>query len=105
MRCGPFDRSIEVGGFISAPTGRGTRRHLIPIRSRSSDAAEAADSASGCGACVGGAPERRREPVHGAKIAHLNLLLQGQAERYQRRGDGRDDGGATSAVRTDHGEC
>ena len=38
----------------------------------------------GCGACVAACPNSAAQLFTAAKVAHLNLLPQGQAERYDR---------------------
>ena len=96
---GAFDRIVEAGGFITAPTGGAPDANLIPIPKPVSDAAEAAALCIGCGACVAACPNGAANLFTGAKITHLNLLPQGQAERFAaHRGDGRDDGGVLRFV-------
>ena len=52
----------------------------------SGDADEAFDYAAciGCGACVAACPNASASLFLSAKLAHLNLLPQGQPERYRR---------------------
>jgi succinate dehydrogenase / fumarate reductase iron-sulfur subunit len=80
----PFDRIIEVGGFITAPTGGAPDANLIPIPKPVADVAFDAAACIGCGACVAACPNGAANLFTGAKIAHLNLLPQGQAERFAR---------------------
>ncbi len=47
-----FDRIIEAGGYITAPTGGAPDANLIPIPKPVSDAAMDAAACIGCGACV-----------------------------------------------------
>jgi len=79
-----FDRVIAAGGFITAPTGgaRDANTILVP----KSDADDAMDAAAciGCGACVAACPNGSASLFTGAKIAHLGVLPQGQAERRER---------------------
>ena len=79
-----FDRVIAAGGFITAPTGgaRDANTILVP----KSDADDAMDAAAciGCGACVAACPNGSASLFTGAKVAHLGVLPQGQAERGQR---------------------
>jgi len=79
-----FDRVIAAGGFITAPTGgaRDANAILVP----KSDADDAMDAAAciGCGACVAACPNGSASLFTGAKVAHLGVLPQGQAERGQR---------------------
>ena len=88
-----FDRIIEVGGFITAPTGGAPDANLIPIPKPVADASMDAAECIGCGACVAACPNGAANLFTAAKLVHLNLLPQGQAERFKRsRGDGREDG-------------
>ena len=79
-----FDRIIQAGGFISAPTGTAQDANSLPIPKQ--DADEAMDSAAciGCGACVAACPNASASLFTAAKLTHLSLLPQGQPERYRR---------------------
>jgi succinate dehydrogenase / fumarate reductase iron-sulfur subunit len=81
---GAFDRIIQAGGFISAPTGGAPDGNAIPVPKQ--DAEEAMDAAAciGCGACVAACPNASASLFTAAKISHLAVLPQGQAERYRR---------------------
>ena len=79
-----FDRIVEAGGFVTAPTGGAPDANLIPIPKPVADAAEAAALCIGCGACVAACPNGAAQLFTAAKIAHLNLLPQGQPERFAR---------------------
>jgi succinate dehydrogenase / fumarate reductase iron-sulfur subunit len=79
----PLDRIIESGGFITAVTGGAPDGNLIPIPKPVSDAAMDSAQCIGCGACVAACPNGAASLFTGAKIAHLNRLPQGQAERYK----------------------
>jgi succinate dehydrogenase / fumarate reductase iron-sulfur subunit len=79
-----FDRIVEAGGFITAPTGSAPDANLIPIPKEAADAAFDAAACIGCGACVAACPNGAAQLFTAAKLAHLNLLPQGQAERYRR---------------------
>jgi succinate dehydrogenase / fumarate reductase iron-sulfur subunit len=80
----PLDRIVESGGFITAPTGGAPDANLIPVPKPVSDASMDAAECIGCGACVAACPNGAANLFTGAKIAHLNLLPQGQAERLGR---------------------
>ena len=80
----PMDRIIEVGGFITAPTGGAPDANLIPIPKPVAEASMDAAACIGCGACVAACPNSAANLFTSAKLAHLNLLPQGQAERFQR---------------------
>lgn len=79
-----FDRIIESGGYISAPTGSAPDANLIPIPKAVADSAMDAAQCIGCGACVAACPNGAAQLFTSAKLAHLNLLPQGQAERWDR---------------------
>jgi len=79
-----FDNIIQAGGYISAPTGgaRDANVTLVPkdVADRAMDAAECIS----CGACVAACPNSAAQLFTAAKVSHLNLLPQGQPERYTR---------------------
>jgi succinate dehydrogenase / fumarate reductase iron-sulfur subunit len=79
-----FDRIIQAGGYITAPTGTAPEAHSTPVPKKDSDAAFDAATCIGCGACVAACPNGSPVLFTGAKIAHLGLLPQGQPERDQR---------------------
>jgi len=80
----PLDAIIEAGGYISAPTGGAPDANLIPIPKPVADAAMDAAACIGCGACVAACPNGAGQLFTAAKLQHLNLLPQGQAERWDR---------------------
>ncbi len=79
-----FDRIIEAGGYVSAPTGSAPDANLILVPKEASDAAFDAAACIGCGACVAACPNGAANLFTAAKTAHLNLLPQGQPERWVR---------------------
>ncbi len=79
-----FDRIIEAGGYITAPTGSAPDANLIPVPKEAADAAMDAASCIGCGACVAACPNSAAQLFTAAKLSHLDLLPQGQPERSQR---------------------
>jgi succinate dehydrogenase / fumarate reductase iron-sulfur subunit len=81
---GAFDRIIKAGGYISAQTGSGPDGNAIPIPKQDADLAMDAAACIGCGACVAACPNAAASLFTGAKISHLGLLPQGQAERSRR---------------------
>jgi succinate dehydrogenase / fumarate reductase iron-sulfur subunit len=101
----PFDRIVEAGGFITAPTGGAPDANLIPIPKPVSDASEAAALCIGCGACVAACPNGAANLFTGAKIAHLNLLPQGQPERFARTEAMVETMEEYFGSCTNHGEC
>ena len=79
-----LDRIVEAGGFITVPTGGAPDANLIPVPKDASEAAMDAAACIGCGACVAACPNGAAQLFTAAKIAHLNLLPQGQPERWSR---------------------
>jgi succinate dehydrogenase / fumarate reductase, iron-sulfur subunit len=80
----PLDAIIEAGGFISANTGSAVDANVIQIPKTAADAAMDAAACIGCGACVAACPNSAGQLFTSAKLGHLNLLPQGQAERWSR---------------------
>ncbi|MCW2955516.1 MAG: sdhB [Thermoleophilia bacterium] len=81
---GAFDRIIQAGGFISAPTGTAPDAHATPVAKDDADAAFDAATCIGCGACVAACPNGSAMLFTAAKVQHLGLLPQGQPERESR---------------------
>jgi succinate dehydrogenase / fumarate reductase, iron-sulfur subunit len=79
-----FDRIIQSGGYITAPTGAAPDANAIPVPKADADRAMDAAACIGCGACVAACPNAAAQLFIAAKAAHLNLLPQGQPERAQR---------------------
>ncbi|HZE07247.1 MAG TPA: succinate dehydrogenase/fumarate reductase iron-sulfur subunit [Gemmatimonadaceae bacterium] len=79
-----FDRIIQAGGFITAPTGGAQDANTILVSKESVDSAMDAAACIGCGACVAACPNASASLFTAAKITHLGLLPQGQPERYAR---------------------
>ena len=101
----PFDRIVEVGGFITAATGGAPDANLIPVPKPVAEASMDAASCIGCGACVAACPNGAANLFTAAKIGHLNLLPQGQAERYQRAEAMVETMDEHFGSCTNHGEC
>ena len=79
-----FDRIIQAGGFISAPTGSAPDANAILVPKDDSELAFDAAACIGCGACVAACPNASAMLFTAAKLSHLGLLPQGQPERYDR---------------------
>jgi succinate dehydrogenase / fumarate reductase, iron-sulfur subunit len=79
-----FDRIIQAGGFISAPTGSAPDANAILVPKEAADTAFDAAACIGCGACVAACPNAAAMLFTSAKITHLNSLPQGQPQRDQR---------------------
>ncbi len=103
---GNFDKIIQAGGYISTRTGAATEANALPVEKAAADAAMDAAACIGCGACVAACPNASASLFTAAKLAHLGLLPQGQAERYKRAVamvKAADDAGFGHC--TNHGEC
>lgn len=79
-----LDRIIQAGGYISVRTGSAPDANAIPMPKEKADAAMDAAACIGCGACVAACPNASAMLFTSAKVAHLNLLPQGQPERFSR---------------------
>lgn len=79
-----FDRIIQSGGFISVSTGAAPDANLVPISKPVADNAMDAAECIGCGACVAACPNASAMLFTAAKVSHLNLLPQGEPEKYRR---------------------
>ncbi|MAY81691.1 MAG: hypothetical protein CL930_13025 [Deltaproteobacteria bacterium] len=79
-----FDRIIQAGGYITARTGSATDANATPVPKTDADRAFEAAACIGCGACVASCPNASAMLFTGAKVNHLALLPQGQAERWIR---------------------
>jgi succinate dehydrogenase / fumarate reductase iron-sulfur subunit len=79
-----FDRVIQAGGYITAPTGAAPEANSTPVPKPDADAAFENATCIGCGACVAACPNGSAMLFTAAKVTHLNLLPQGQPERESR---------------------
>jgi succinate dehydrogenase / fumarate reductase iron-sulfur subunit len=101
-----LDRIIEAGGFIAVGAGPKPEPNSNPVHPELQQAAMDAAVCIGCGACVAACPNGAAMLFTGAKVTHLNLLPQGQPERWHRTRamvremDAEGFGGCTN-----HGEC
>jgi succinate dehydrogenase / fumarate reductase iron-sulfur subunit len=101
-----FDRIIQAGGYITAPTGSAPDADSILVPKEAADTAFDAAACIGCGACVAACPNAAAMLFTAAKVTHLNALPQGQPERDARTLNmtaamAREDFGSC----TNHGEC
>jgi succinate dehydrogenase / fumarate reductase, iron-sulfur subunit len=101
----PLDRIVEAGGFITAETGGAPDANLILIPKVVADASMDAAECIGCGACVAACPNGAANLFTGAKLTHLNLLPQGQAERFARTEAMVEKMEDYFGSCTNHGEC
>jgi succinate dehydrogenase / fumarate reductase iron-sulfur subunit len=79
-----FDRIVQSGGYISVNTGQAPDANVIPVPKAQADQSMDAAACIGCGACVAACPNSSAMLFTSAKLAHLNSLPQGQAERFDR---------------------
>ena len=79
-----FDRIIQAGGYITAPTGSAPDAHATPVPKPDADLAFDAATCIGCGACVAACPNASAMLFTAAKVTHLGLMPQGQPERDSR---------------------
>ena len=100
-----FDRIIEQGGYITVTTGSAPEANLTPVPKAVSDAAMDAAACIGCGACVAACPNGAAQLFTAAKLQHLNLLPQGQPERWERVVHMVDEMERWFGSCTLHGEC
>jgi len=101
-----FDRVIQAGGYVDVRTGSAQDANTLPIPKPVADEAFDYAACIGCGACVAACPNAAAMLFMGAKVSHLGILPQGQAERDQRalnmlaQADAESFGSCTN-----HGEC
>lgn len=100
-----FDRIVEAGGYITVNTGAAPDANEIPVPKEAADTAMDAAACIGCGACVAACPNSAANLFTAAKIQHLNLLPQGQAERWSRTESMVETMEEYFGSCTNHGEC
>ena len=81
---GAFDKIQQAGGFITVRAGSAPDANAIPVPKPDSDLAMDAAQCIGCGACVAACKNASAMLFVAAKVGHLGLLPQGQAERDKR---------------------
>jgi succinate dehydrogenase / fumarate reductase iron-sulfur subunit len=79
-----FDKIMQAGGFITARTGSAPDANAIPVPKDAADLAMDAAQCIGCGACVAACKNASAMLFVAAKVSHLGLMPQGQAERDRR---------------------
>ncbi len=101
-----FDRIVQAGGYVSIRTGSAPEANEMPIPKPVAELAMDAAACIGCAACVAACPNASASLFTAAKVSHLGMLPQGQAERLDRvrkmvrQMDAEGFGGCTN-----HGEC
>jgi succinate dehydrogenase / fumarate reductase, iron-sulfur subunit len=79
-----FERIMQAGGFVSVNTGGTPDGNAIPISKEIADKSMDAAACIGCGACVAACKNASAMLFVSAKVSHLNLLPQGEPEKYRR---------------------
>jgi succinate dehydrogenase / fumarate reductase iron-sulfur subunit len=79
-----FDRIQQAGGYISVNTGNAPDANSVAVPKDNADRAFGAATCIGCGACVAACKNASASLFVAAKVAHLSLLPQGEAERDRR---------------------
>ena len=79
-----FDRVIQAGGFISVNTGSAPEANAVAVPKPDAELAMDAAACIGCGACVAACKNASAMLFVAAKVSHLALLPQGQAEKKER---------------------
>ncbi len=102
---GAFDRIIEAGGYITVATGSAPDANLLLVPTDAAEAAMDAAACIGCGACVAACPNSAAQLFTAAKITQLNLLPQGQPERWSRTEHMVETMERYFGSCTNHGEC
>ncbi|MFQ5967110.1 MAG: succinate dehydrogenase/fumarate reductase iron-sulfur subunit, partial [Acidimicrobiia bacterium] len=100
-----FDRIIEAGGYISVNAGSAPEANEIPVPKEAAETSMDSAACIGCGACVAACPNGAAQLFTAAKVAHLNLLPQGQPERWSRVTAMVDEMERFFGSCTNHGEC
>ncbi|WP_266368818.1 succinate dehydrogenase/fumarate reductase iron-sulfur subunit [Tellurirhabdus rosea] len=79
-----FDRVVQAGGYVSVNTGSARDANETPIPREIADDAMDAAQCIGCGACVAACKNASAMLFTAAKVSHLAVLPQGQAEAKKR---------------------
>ncbi|MCP9818259.1 succinate dehydrogenase/fumarate reductase iron-sulfur subunit [Synechococcus sp. Cruz-9H2] len=79
-----LDRLLMAGGYVSVNIGSAPEANVLPVGLDLASQAFDAASCIGCGACVAACPNASASLFVAAKLAHLELLPQGQPEAPRR---------------------
>ncbi len=79
-----FDKIQAAGGFITARAGSAPDANSTPVPKPAADLAMDAATCIQCGACVAACKNASAMLFVAAKVSHLGLMPQGQAERDKR---------------------
>ncbi len=100
-----LDRIVEAGGYISAPTGTAPDANEIAVPKEVAETSMDAAACIGCAACIAACPNSAGQLFTAAKLAHLNVLPQGQPERWKRTEAMVETMESFFGACTNHGEC
>ena len=79
-----LDHVIEAGGYVTARAGSAPEANSLLVPKPAADLSMEAAACIGCGGCVAACPNSSAMLFVAAKVSHLGLLPQGQAERNKR---------------------
>ncbi len=79
-----FDRIQQAGGYVSVNVGGAPDGNSVPVSKVNADLAMDAAQCIGCGACVAACKNASAMLFVAAKVGHLGLLPQGEAEARDR---------------------
>ena len=79
-----FDKIIQAGGYVSVRTGSAQDANNLPVEKIKAEKSFEAAACIGCGACVAACKNASAMLFVSAKVSHLALLPQGNAERKER---------------------
>ena len=101
----PMDAIVAAGGYVSVNTGAARDANEILVPKEVADTAFVAAACIGCGACVAACPNSAANLFTAAKMMQLNILPQGQPERWIRSEHMVETMEAHFGSCTNHGEC
>ena len=101
----PMDTIVAAGGYVSVNTGAARDANEILVPKEVADTAFLAAACIGCGACVAACPNSAANLFTAAKMMQLNILPQGQPERWVRAENMVQTMEEHFGSCTNHGEC
>jgi succinate dehydrogenase / fumarate reductase iron-sulfur subunit len=101
----PLDTIVAAGGYVSVNTGAARDANEILVPKEVADTAFMAAACIGCGACVAACPNSAANLFTAAKMMQLNILPQGQPERWARSEAMVETMEEYFGSCTNHGEC
>ena len=101
----PLDSIVAAGGYVSVNTGAARDANDTLVPKDVADTAFLAAACIGCGACVAACPNGAASLFTSAKLMQLNIVPQGQAERWIRAESMVEEMEEHFGSCTNHGEC